>query len=146
MSERYVVKESLIHEKGVFAARFLRAGEFIGRYIARKVKRDSRYVLWVADEGEKPQGYLGIGRLRFLNHNPRPNAALHGALDFYAIRNIKAGEEITFHYGEDWHEGLPGERPAHQGSNVSDAEIALIERIKHLNGSKNGSNRRARLR
>ncbi len=142
MSDRYYLKQSSIHGKGVFAARRIRAGEFIGRYVSRKVKRDSRYVLWVSDDGEKYQAYLGVGRLRFLNHNPRPNAALHGALDFYAIRDIDPHEEITFHYGDEWHEGLPGERARQDGSNVTNDEIELIERVKRRNGSKRGRNGR----
>ncbi len=134
---RYYVKDSPIHGKGVFAARRIRRGEFIGRYISRIVKRDSRYVLWVADEGsDNYVGYMGIGRMRFLNHSAFPNAALYGALDFYAIRDIARDEEITFHYGEDWYEGLPGERPIDQGSNATDAEIAVIERL--LRRKKNG--------
>jgi len=128
--DRYYVKDSPIHGKGVFAARPLKRGEFIGRYISRIVKRDSRYVLWVADEGsDRYVGYLGVGRMRFLNHSAHPNAALYGTLDFYAIQNIAADEEITFHYGEDWYEGLPGERPLEHGSNATDKEIAVIERV-----------------
>jgi len=120
---------------GVFASRRLRPGEFIGRYIARKVNRDSRYVLWVADKGERFQGYMGIGRMRFLNHSPRPNAVLYDTLDFYAIRNIQPHEEITFHYGDEWHEGLPGERSLEDGSYANEAEIRLIEQMKRRNGS-----------
>ncbi|RJP35416.1 MAG: SET domain-containing protein [Phycisphaerales bacterium] len=141
--QRYYVKDSSIHGRGVFAARRIRAGEFIGRYVSRIVKRDSRYVLWVADgDHARPVGYLGIGKLRFLNHSPWPNAALYGALDFYAIRDVARDEEITFHYGEEWYEGLPGERPRDHGSNATDAEIALIQRLIRQSRNGRSSNRR----
>ena len=35
----------------------------------------------------------------FVNHSCEPNAGIKGQISLYAIRNIKAGEEITFDYG-----------------------------------------------
>ena len=46
--------------------------------------------------------------LRFTNHSCRPNAVLRirqGRVEFYAMRAIAAGEEITVNYGETHHEG-----------------------------------------
>ncbi len=96
------VRSSPIHGLGVFARRTFRKGTWIGRYTARKTNRDGTYVLWVYDEARKlVSGYDGYGRLRYLNHHPRPNGELDG-LDLYALRTIRPGEEITIHYGEDW--------------------------------------------
>ena len=39
--------------------------------------------------------------LRFLNHSSRPNAEFRGQ-HLYAVRNIQSGDEVTFHYGDDW--------------------------------------------
>lgn len=58
------------------------------------------HVLWLHD-GEQWKGYEGIGRLRFLNHDPRPNSEFRG-LEVHAIRTIRPGDEITVHYGEEW--------------------------------------------
>lgn len=46
--------------------------------------------------------------LRFTNHSCAPNAVLRirqGRVEFYALRDIADGEEITANYGESHHEG-----------------------------------------
>jgi uncharacterized protein len=46
--------------------------------------------------------------MRFTNHSCQPNARLcirQGRVEFYALRDIQAGEEITVNYGETHHEG-----------------------------------------
>ncbi len=46
--------------------------------------------------------------MRYTNHSCAPNARLcirQGRVEFYALRNIARGEEITVNYGETHHEG-----------------------------------------
>jgi SET domain-containing protein len=46
--------------------------------------------------------------MRYTNHSCRPNARLcirQGRVEFYALRDIGPGEEITVDYGETHHEG-----------------------------------------
>jgi uncharacterized protein len=46
--------------------------------------------------------------MRFTNHSCQPNGQLRvheGRIEFYALRNIEPGEEITVDYGETHHEG-----------------------------------------
>ena len=46
--------------------------------------------------------------MRYTNHSCRSNARLcirQGRVEFYALRAIKAGEELTVDYGETHHEG-----------------------------------------
>ena len=46
--------------------------------------------------------------MRFTNHSCAPNARLcirQGRVEFYALRTIADGEEITVNYGETHHEG-----------------------------------------
>lgn len=46
--------------------------------------------------------------MRFTNHSCAPNARLcirNGRVEFYALRGIATGEEITVNYGETHHEG-----------------------------------------
>jgi uncharacterized protein len=96
------VRRSLIHGLGVFAAKTIRKGERIGRYASRRTTRNGTYVLWLHDdETNTVTGYEGFGRLRFLNHSSQPNSEFDG-LDLYALQTIRRGQEITFHYGEDW--------------------------------------------
>lgn len=62
------------------------------------------HVLWVeADAGDEEEwvGYDGNNELRFLNHDKQPNGEMDG-LDLYAARPIRAGEEITIDYGEEF--------------------------------------------
>ncbi len=55
-------------------------------------------MLWVWDEeNEKWVGVDGDNEMRFLNHSGQPNAEFYDT-DLYALRNIAAGEEITFDY------------------------------------------------
>ena len=46
--------------------------------------------------------------MRYTNHSCQPNARLcirQGRVEFYALRAIASGEEITVNYGETHHEG-----------------------------------------
>ena len=46
--------------------------------------------------------------MRYTNHSCKPNARLTiraGRVEFYALRPIDAGDEITVDYGETHHEG-----------------------------------------
>ena len=96
----FETRESPIHGTGVFAKREIREGQFIGRYLGRRTQEDGTYTLWVDFDGEQ-RGYAGYGRMRFLNHAPRPNAEFDER-DLYALRPIPPGEEITIHYGDEW--------------------------------------------
>ena len=100
MKRRVEALPSPIHGFGVFAKRTLSSGEYIGQYIGRRTDRDTMHTLWV-DFGAEERGYEGNGRLRFLNHDPSPNAEFDDR-DLYALRQIHPGEEITISYGEDW--------------------------------------------
>lgn len=96
-----VVGESSIHGRGLFAARRIRSGAKIGEYRGPKTQRDGMHVLWVEGDDGEYFGINGKNGLRYLNHSSAPNAYFDGA-DLYAERSIAKGEEITFHYGEDW--------------------------------------------
>jgi hypothetical protein len=59
-----------------------------------------------ADEPIPPR--LKSDPMRYTNHSCRPNARLvirNGRVEFYALRAIAAGEEVTVDYGETHHEG-----------------------------------------
>lgn len=92
--------ESSIHGTGVFAARTIRRGEYIGTFDGPPAKRDGTHVLWVypeTDEGQ-PIGRRGRNLLRYLNHASAPNAAFDG-FDLFALRVIAVGREVTIDYG-----------------------------------------------
>ena len=98
------VAGSAIHGRGLFALDDIPAGTWIGHYDSVETQENGMHVLWVeaAEDGEDEWiGYDGNNELRFLNHDSQPNGEMDG-LDLYALRDIRANEEITFDYGEEW--------------------------------------------
>ena len=93
-------RRSPIHGTGVFALVDLEQGRLIGRYSGTPTMVDGEYVLWVEGDDGAWEGIEGAGDLRFLNHSPSPNVYFDG-LDLYALRDVSAGEELLFDYGED---------------------------------------------
>lgn len=95
-------EKSKIHGTGLFAAKAIRKGEYIGTYWGPEARRNGMYVLWVYEEDgleENAIGRSGRNLLRYLNHSVRGNTEFEG-FDLYAIKNIKAGDELTFDYQE----------------------------------------------
>ncbi len=100
--ERIVYKDqSTIHGNGLFARVSFKKDEYIGTYHGSKTTENNTYVLWVYDEDneEKAVGVDGENLLRYLNHSEQPNTVFD-ELDLYAERDIEAGEELCFDYGE----------------------------------------------
>jgi SET domain-containing protein len=96
------VAGSAIHGRGLFARDDIPAGTWIGHYDSVETRENGMHVLWVEEDREDEWvGYDGSNELRFLNHDSQPNGEMDG-LDLYAIRDIRANEEITFDYGEEW--------------------------------------------
>ena len=100
MTKSYEPRPSAIHGRGVFARTTIQRGEFIGQYLAHRTDVDSRYTLRIEWDDEL-RGYSGYGSLRFVNHTSTPNAEFFER-DLYATKTIRAGDEITVHYGEEW--------------------------------------------
>ena len=92
-------QQSTIHGTGLFAARHIAKGEYIGTYWGPQARRDGTYVLWVFDPDNPDDtiGRSGRNLLRYLNHAKRSNAAFDG-FDLYARARIRAGAEITINY------------------------------------------------
>lgn len=105
IGDRIEVRTSPIHGRGVFARRRFRKGAYIATFEGKPTDRDGMHVLWILDENDDEIGIEGRNELRFLNHSSRPNAEFLGP-DLHAIQNIQPGQEITFHYGEEW-EDIP---------------------------------------
>ncbi len=100
---RISVRKSSIHGSGVFADEHIRRGNLIGRFEGRPTRRNGTYVLWVVGHDDRVRGIEGTTELRFLNHDPKPNAEFR-VDKLFALRTILPGEEITCHYGDDWEE------------------------------------------
>jgi len=111
-----IIKQSKINGKGLFATGIIPGRKKIGELegvvitirkanmLAKKIKRiaivelNNRFALDATLDK----------KFRYINHSCGPNAYLrviNSRVQFYALRDIKPGEEITANYGLTHHEG-----------------------------------------
>jgi SET domain-containing protein len=101
LEDRVEVRRSGIHGRGLYAVRRFRKNAYIATFEGKETTEDGTHVLWVLQDDDSEIGIEGQNELRFLNHSSSPNAEFLGA-ELHALRTIEPGEEITFHYGEEW--------------------------------------------
>ena len=111
------VHESPIDGHGVFAAvaipELVKIGEIRGEAIsveeARiRATRHERIMIVELSARRAIDFTKSADPMRFTNHSCQPNARLsieNGRVEFYALRVIAAGEELTVDYGETHHGG-----------------------------------------
>jgi SET domain-containing protein len=111
------VGPSAIDGQGVFAEEAIPArrkigeirGESISTAQARRRARDQARIMIVALSDKRAlDASASTDPMRFTNHSCRPNAVLRvsqGRVEFYAMRDVQPGEEITVNYGQTHHEG-----------------------------------------
>ncbi len=111
------VRTSRIDGRGAFAAEAMPARRKIGeirgesvsvREARRRAKAMERIMIVEVSHTRAIDASLSTDPLRFTNHSCQPNAVLRirqGRVEFYAMRDIAVGEEITVNYGETHHEG-----------------------------------------
>ena len=111
------VRDSRIDGQGAFAAEpippRLKIGEIRGESIgvaeARiRATRSERIMIVEVSSRKAIDFSRSADPMRFTNHSCRPNARLcirQGRVEFYALRAVVAGEEITVDYGETHHQG-----------------------------------------
>ncbi|HET9977897.1 MAG TPA: SET domain-containing protein [Burkholderiaceae bacterium] len=111
------VRASAIDGHGVFAAepipRLVKIGEIRGESIsvdeARiRATRHERIMIVELSRRRAIDFSKSTDPMRFTNHSCQPNARLsieHGRVEFYALRVVAPGEELTVDYGQTHHEG-----------------------------------------
>ncbi|MFO1329330.1 MAG: SET domain-containing protein [Rubrivivax sp.] len=111
------VRPSAIDGHGVFATeaipKRLKIGEIRGESISVRearirATRTERIMIVELSERRAIDFSKSPDPMRFTNHSCRSNARLcirQGRVEFYALRDIAPGEEITVDYGESHHEG-----------------------------------------
>lgn len=90
-------EKSKIEGKGLFSDENISKGEWIGQFEVRKATYKTRFTIWVGDVPHR-----AVNVLKWANHSSDPNAWVDEDLNMWALRCIKSGEEITWHYGDDW--------------------------------------------
>ena len=108
------VKRSRIHGRGCFATRSFAKRTKIAEYTGERItnaeaeRRGHRRVLRISglDERWSIDGARGGNGTHYINHSCRPNAfmqTVHGRLLVLALRDVRAGEEITIDYVDSLH-------------------------------------------
>lgn len=122
---RMVLKHSSIHGTGAFAGAGIPAGtrvvEYVGERISktesqRRCELGNQFIFSLDADGDLDGG-VEWNPARFINHSCAPNceAVLEGGrIWIIALRDIRAGEEITFNYGYDLEDY--GEHPCRCGA------------------------------
>ena len=110
-------KSSRIDGMGIFAKIRLpgrrKIGELIGEIISiREARRRANHLKKIAivelENGKAIDGTQHGNEFKYINHSCSPNTFMRrfrNSAEFYALRDIKAGEELTCDYGESHHEG-----------------------------------------
>jgi len=88
------VDDSSIHGKGLFARKFIPAGQLIGTLKGEHTTTDGDHVLWI----DEVNAIHVQCELRYINHSDNPNAAYYDTLEVCAVQDIHPGEEITHNY------------------------------------------------
>ncbi|HWN94275.1 MAG TPA: SET domain-containing protein-lysine N-methyltransferase [Methylomirabilota bacterium] len=112
VEQLWEARSSTIHGTGVFAraniSGEMRIIEYLGERLnkeesERRRKEGNFFVFIVTDEFDL-DGLVDWNPARFINHSCGPNCEAReedGHIWVYALRDIRAGEELTFNYGYD---------------------------------------------
>jgi SET domain-containing protein len=110
-------KPSKIDGKGTFSLQPIPArkkigdlgGEIISLREARKRASKLKRVAMVEfGDGRALDASVFPNELRYVNHSCRPNTCMrvrYSRVEFYSLRAINKGEELTCNYGETHHDG-----------------------------------------
>lgn len=112
LGEKFILRKSKIQGYGIFTTRNYKKGNFVIKLTGKKIKR--KY----SEEEDRDYcaNWFGIGKdlwvdpdfpLSKINHSCEPNLGIKGKIMFYALHDIKKGEELTFDYAiseeeSDW--------------------------------------------
>ncbi len=84
-------------------------GVIISLREARRIAAETKRVAMVELDGKRAlNAAVNSNDLRYINHSCDPNTFMRvtfNRVEFYALRNIKKGEELTCDYGETHHDG-----------------------------------------
>jgi uncharacterized protein len=124
---RFVTRSSGIHGKGVFATEMIRKGTRLIEYRGERSTMEAvcerphsdpanphhTFIFGLSD-GTVIDASINGNSSRWINHSCDPNCEAieedDGRLFIYALRTIRAGDEITFDYRLSWDEPV-AERP-----------------------------------
>ncbi len=109
--------KSKIHGMGAYAGILISARKKIGslggvviskREADRRSKLNESIAIVELWNGKALDATINSNELRYVNHSCGPNTymrVINNHVEFYALKNIKKGEELTCNYGLTHHEG-----------------------------------------
>lgn len=121
MKKLYIIKNSKIEGKGMFAAEDIPKGTTIIEYLGEKITNEEadkreiendktgRTYIFYLDDKYSLDGAVGGNDSIFVNHSCEPNCNYvykKGRIFYEAKRDIKKGEELTIDYEFDYEEPL----------------------------------------
>ena len=106
---------------GLFATKFIKKRAVIVRYRGRVIpneeaeRREAKGARYMYELNNKftLDGSSRSNLGRYANHSCRPNSEsllYRGRVFIKSVRNIKPGDEITYHYGKDYYDIYIGKR------------------------------------
>lgn len=132
-----IIRSSSIHAAGCYTMRQIRSGEKVCAYDGPRYSKDEaderykdRSVTYLFSCGEEDTVIDGFGTAMFINHSCDPNCEseeVEGRVFISAIREIVAGEELTYEY--NLHDSDDEKGDCHcgatkcRGTMFSDAEV-----------------------
>jgi uncharacterized protein len=140
-SEFLLFKSSSIHGIGGFARVDIPIGtrviEYVGEIISKqeslvRCERSNEYIFAIDDERDL-DGNVEWNPARFLNHSCEPNCEaqfVDGHIWLVAIRDVRAGEELTFNYSYDLADYR--EHPCRCGAKTCVGYIVAEEFFEHV--------------
>lgn len=116
LSKMLISKKSRIQGTGLYTDSAIRARKKIGEYTGERISireankraKGKRITIVELSDKEAIDGSVNGGLFQFINHSCEPNVftrIAYGRAEFYTIRRVKAGEELTCDYGDSQHEG-----------------------------------------
>ena len=140
-TDRIFFKNSPIHGMGGFARRMIARGEGIIEYVGEIITKEESLVrseqnneyIFALDAARDLDGNVDWNPARFLNHSCAPNCEaqwIAGGIWVVAIREIGAGEELTFNYGYDLADYR--EHPCHCGADTCVGFVVAEEFFEHV--------------
>jgi SET domain-containing protein len=108
MVDGLIIRSSSIHAAGCYTTRAVKKGERICEYDGPRFSKDEaderykdRFITYLFSCGDEGKVIDGFGTAMFINHSCEPNCEtedVDGRIFVVAVRNISAGEELTYEY------------------------------------------------
>jgi SET domain-containing protein len=141
VNDLYEVKPSGIHGMGVFARVNIAAEtqilEYVGERISKKEslrrRKANNFFVFVVTNKFDIDGGVDWNPARFINHSCAPNCEARmedERIWIYAVRELRAGEELTFNYGYDLQDYE--EHPCRCGAPECLGFMVAQEHFKHV--------------